>query len=257
MPRCNVQVTSTVWWKSGRVVKNVSPSQKRSGPSCTTKETKKHRTECVTANKCRCITCGRSSKHLKMQGTCEEPKWLREDSKHKLGRWGKSRLGGHDVVRRVDRSGEALIGSPQCSGHARQRQGPKLMNRYKPEKIYERMERCENEFQPPKKGGSLPKIHPPTQFGQMRSKKDGRIRFGQMRSRPSPSSPLPFPCISGRLESMGLRDPAQGREGGWSGRRLHTNQRAFELKGPLKAGLGLGFRVLGCGVQEFKGLQGF
>ena len=58
-------------------------------------EARKHRTEwCAAAIKYRCLRCGRSSTNLKIQGKCEGPKWLQEDSKHKLGRWGKSHLGG-------------------------------------------------------------------------------------------------------------------------------------------------------------------
>ena len=59
----------------------------------------------------------------------------REDSNHKLKKRGKSHVGGHDMVRRFDRHGQALIWCRECSGHARQRQGPKLMNRCKPEKM--------------------------------------------------------------------------------------------------------------------------
>ena len=56
---------------------------------------KKHRTEwCAAAIKYRCLRCGRSSNNLKMQGTCGRPTWLREVSKHKLGRWVKTLLGG-------------------------------------------------------------------------------------------------------------------------------------------------------------------
>ena len=73
-------------------------------------EARKHRTEwCAAAIKCRCLTCGRSSTNLKIQGKCEGPKLLQEDSKHNLGRWSKSHLGGHDMVRRVDRNGETQI----------------------------------------------------------------------------------------------------------------------------------------------------
>ena len=37
-------------------------------------------------------------------------------------------LGGHDLVRRMDRQGEVLIWCWQCLGHARQRMGPKLIH---------------------------------------------------------------------------------------------------------------------------------
>ena len=41
-----------------------------------TGEAKKHRTEwCVAANEYRCVRCGKSSKHMKMQGACEGPRW--------------------------------------------------------------------------------------------------------------------------------------------------------------------------------------
>ena len=47
----------------------------------------KHHTEwCAIAHKYRCVRCGKSSKNMKMHGTCEGPKWLTEDSTHKLGR---------------------------------------------------------------------------------------------------------------------------------------------------------------------------
>ena len=47
----------------------------------------KHHTKwCAIAHKNRCVRCGRSSKNMKMHGTCEGPKWLTEDSTHKLGR---------------------------------------------------------------------------------------------------------------------------------------------------------------------------
>ena len=37
-------------------------------------------------------------------------------------------LGGHDLVRRMDRQGDVLIWCRRCSGYARQRMRPKLMN---------------------------------------------------------------------------------------------------------------------------------
>ena len=39
---------------------------------------------------------------------------------------GVKHVGGHDMVRRVDRNGEALVWCRKCSGHARHRLGPKL-----------------------------------------------------------------------------------------------------------------------------------
>ena len=99
-------------------------------------EAKKHRPEwCAAANTYRCMRCGRSGKHVKMQGKSEGPKWLREDSKPELARSGTSHLGGHDMVRRVDRNGEALIWCRKCSGYARHRLGPKLTNQCTTEKL--------------------------------------------------------------------------------------------------------------------------
>ena len=46
---------------------------------------------------------------MKMQRNCEGPKWSREDSKHKLGRQSNSHLGEYDLVRGVDRNGEAIF----------------------------------------------------------------------------------------------------------------------------------------------------
>ena len=63
-------------------------------------EETKHRTEwCAQAKKHRCIRCERSSKHMKMQGKCGGPKYLSKN----LGRWRKRHMGGHDLVRRMDR----------------------------------------------------------------------------------------------------------------------------------------------------------
>ena len=52
-----------------------------------------------------------------------------------LGKWRKRQLGGHDLVRRMDRQGEVLIWRRKCSGYARQRVGPKPMNCCKPEQV--------------------------------------------------------------------------------------------------------------------------
>ena len=53
----------------------------------------------------------------------------------KFGEWRQRQLGGHDLVRRLDRQGEDLIWCRKCSGCARQRMGPTLMNCCKPEKV--------------------------------------------------------------------------------------------------------------------------
>ena len=99
-------------------------------------EGKKHRTEwSAAANKYNCMRCGRSSNNVNMKGTCEGPKWLGKDSNHKFKRWGKAHLGGHFMLRRVDRHGEALIWCRKSSGDARCRLGPKLMSRCRPEKM--------------------------------------------------------------------------------------------------------------------------
>ena len=69
---------------------------------------------------------------MKMQGKCFEPKLLKifwENGEDDNG-------GGHDLVRRVDRQGEVLKWRRKCSGFARQRMGPKRMNRCKPEPDY-------------------------------------------------------------------------------------------------------------------------
>ena len=48
---------------------------------------------------------------------------------------GKRYLGGHDLVRRVDRQGEVLFCCRKCSGYMRQRMGPKLRNCSKPVQV--------------------------------------------------------------------------------------------------------------------------
>ena len=96
------------------------------------REETKHRTEWgADANKYRRIRCGRGSKYMKMPETCTGPKYLSEH----LGKWRKRHLGGHDLVRRVDGQGEVLIWCRKCSGYARQRMGPKLMNCCRPEQV--------------------------------------------------------------------------------------------------------------------------
>ena len=52
-----------------------------------------------------------------------------------LGKWRRRHFGGHDLVRRMDRQGEVLIWCSKCSGYARQRMGPKLMNCCGPEEM--------------------------------------------------------------------------------------------------------------------------
>ena len=44
------------------------------------------------------------------------------------GKCGRRHLGGHDLVRRMDRQGEVLIWCRTCSGYAKQRMRPKLKN---------------------------------------------------------------------------------------------------------------------------------
>ena len=96
------------------------------------REETKHRTEwCAAVNKYRCMRCGRFSKYTKMPRKCTGPKYL---SKPK-GKWGKRNRGGHDLVRRVDRQGKVLIYCRKCSGFARQRMGPNLMNCCEPEQV--------------------------------------------------------------------------------------------------------------------------
>ena len=93
-------------------------------------EETKHRTEwCAEADSYRCMRCGRGSKYMKMQGKCTGPKFLSKI----LEKWRRRHLGGHDLVRRMNRQGEVLIWCRKCSGYVRQRMGPKLMNSCKPE----------------------------------------------------------------------------------------------------------------------------
>ena len=65
----------------------------------------KHRTEwCEEADRYRCMRDGRGSKHMKMPGRCTGPKFLSQSS----FKWRRRHLGGHDLVRRMDRQGESL-----------------------------------------------------------------------------------------------------------------------------------------------------
>ena len=71
-------------------------------------EETKHRTEwCAEADKYRCMRCGRGSKYMKMPRKCTGPKLFSKRRRH---------LGGHDLVRRMDRQGEVLIWCRKCSG---------------------------------------------------------------------------------------------------------------------------------------------
>ena len=68
---------------------------------------------------------------MKMPGKCTGPEYMLEN----VGKSRKQHLGSHDLVRRVDRQGEVLMWCRKCSGHARQRMGPKLMNGCKQEQV--------------------------------------------------------------------------------------------------------------------------
>ena len=96
------------------------------------REEMKHRTEwCAQVNKYRCMRCARGSKCMMMSGKCTGHKFLSEN----FGKWRKRHLRSHDLVRRVDRQGEILVWCRKCSGNARQRLGPKLMNCCKLEQV--------------------------------------------------------------------------------------------------------------------------
>ena len=118
-------------------MKNSSQSQEKSGFSLT-RENTEHRTEwcaeakwCAEAEEYRCMRCGRGSKFMKMPGKCTGPKYLSEF----FGKWRKRHLGGHDLLRRKGKQGEILIWCRRCSGCARQRMGPKLMNCCRPQQV--------------------------------------------------------------------------------------------------------------------------
>ena len=68
---------------------------------------------------------------MKMPGRFFGPKFLSQSS----GKWRRRHLGGHDLVRRLDRQGEVSIWCRKCSGYARQRMGPKLVTCCRPEQI--------------------------------------------------------------------------------------------------------------------------
>ena len=71
-----------------------------------------HRTEwCAEANEYRCMRCGRGSKYLKMCRTKILVKIL--------GKWGRRHPGGHDLVRRIHRQGEAPTRRRKRPGYAR------------------------------------------------------------------------------------------------------------------------------------------
>ena len=56
---------------------------------------------------------------MKMPGRCDGPKLLSK----RIENWERWYVGGHDLVRRMDRQGEVLIWCWKCSGYARQKNG--------------------------------------------------------------------------------------------------------------------------------------
>ena len=54
---------------------------------------------------------------------------------HKLQRWSKVHLGGHDMMRRADPNGEVQVWCRKCSGYAWCRLEPTVINRCSVEKI--------------------------------------------------------------------------------------------------------------------------
>ena len=101
MQLCRTQPAFTVWveeWKDCEELK-LEPKEKLIFVGEKSEETK-HRTErCAEAMKYRCMRCGRGSKYMEIKGKCTGPKYLSEN----FGRWRKRHLGGHDLVRKVDR----------------------------------------------------------------------------------------------------------------------------------------------------------
>ena len=70
-----------------------------------------HQTEwCAEAKEYRCMRCGRGSKYMKMPGRCTGPKFLSKS----LAKWRRPHLGGHDLVRRMDRQGEVSMWCRKC-----------------------------------------------------------------------------------------------------------------------------------------------
>ena len=95
-------------------------------------ERMKHRTEwSAEADWYRCMRFGKGSKYMEMPGKCYGQKFLSK----RLGKWRSRHLGGHDLVRRMYRQGEVFIWCRTCSGYARQRMGPKLMDCCRPEHV--------------------------------------------------------------------------------------------------------------------------
>ena len=87
-------------------------------------EKSKHRTEwCAEADKYRCVRCGRGSKYMKMPGRCNGPQFLSKSGKMEMAPSG-------EVM-----TDEVLIWCRKCSGYAKQRMGPKLVNCCKPEQM--------------------------------------------------------------------------------------------------------------------------
>ena len=75
------------------------------------------------------------------------------------------------MVRRMDRQGEVLIGCRKCSGCARQKMGPKLMNCCKPWQMdIKNTEGCSNDSRSWKVAGSLPRRQG---SGRLKDKREG------------------------------------------------------------------------------------
>ena len=126
--RCSVRLASVAWWRNGRTVRSSSRSRQKSGLLWTRKERKRER---GSQQASMCEMWKRKQIH-------EDARKLHPDhhSCHFGGKMGKGRrLGGHDLVRRMDRQGEVLIWCRTCSGYARQRVGPQLRNCRKREQM--------------------------------------------------------------------------------------------------------------------------
>ena len=78
---------------------------------------------CAQAKKYRCMRCGKGSKCMKMPRQCTGPRYLSKN----FGKCGKRHLGGHDLVRRVDRQGQVIIWCKKLFGLYKAEDGPKLM----------------------------------------------------------------------------------------------------------------------------------
>ena len=86
-------------WKDYEELRSKKPKEKWVFMEKKSENTRHRKEWCAETDKYRCVRCGKGSKYIKMPGKCTGPKLLSK----RFEKWGRRHLGGHDLVRRMDR----------------------------------------------------------------------------------------------------------------------------------------------------------